>query len=121
MMIYICKFSIYLKDSFLGCRYNITPAYLIKFYIPLPPLFKFNPKPIYPKFKITKLNFSTSFIKIPKMNFIPTNKYIFILFLSVYIHIVVDYMCTLQCIGVVVGIQMNHIVFVIVSYYYSIL
>ena len=67
MMIYICKFSIYLKDSFLGCRYNITQAYLIKFYIPLPPLFKFNPKPIYPKFKITKLNFSTSFIKIPKI------------------------------------------------------
>ena len=74
-MIYICKFSIYLKDSFLGCRYNITQAYLIKFYIPLPPLFKFNPKPIYPKFKITKLNFSTSFIKIPKIPIIVNVEY----------------------------------------------
>ena len=67
MVIYICEFSIYLKDSFLGCRYNITQAYLIKFYISLPLLFKFNPKTTYPKFQFTKLNFSTSFIKIPKI------------------------------------------------------
>ena len=74
-MIYICKFSIYLKDSFLGCRYNITPAYLIKFYISLPPLSKFNPKPIYPDFQFTKLNFSTSFIKIPKIPIIVNVEY----------------------------------------------
>ncbi|EEF12645.1 hypothetical protein CAMRE0001_2975 [Campylobacter rectus RM3267] len=52
MMIYICKFSIYLKDSFLGCRYNITQAYLIKFYIPSHPFSNLTQNPSTPNSKL---------------------------------------------------------------------
>ena len=74
-MIYICKFSIYLKDSFWAVAIILRRHTSSNFTFPLPPLFKFNPKNVCPKFQFTKLNFSTSFIKIPKITIIVNVEY----------------------------------------------